>query len=55
MRFAIGGVGGGEVWESTAVEVYCELDFGFVCVAGEGCGADALFWGGHFGGLGSDL
>lgn len=47
---AVGGGGGIEFFEEAAVEVEGELDFGFVGVAGNFGGADALF-GGHVEGV----
>lgn len=47
---AVGGGGGIEFFEEAAVEVEGELDFGFVGVAGDFGGADALF-GGHVEGV----
>lgn len=48
---AVGGGGRIEFFEEAAVEVEGELDFGFVGVAGDFGGADALF-GGHVEGVG---
>lgn len=47
---AVGGGGRIEFFEEAAVEVEGELDFGFVGVAGDFGGADALF-GGHVEGV----
>lgn len=47
---AVGGGGGFEFFEEAAVEVEGELDFGFVGVAGDFGGADALS-GGHVEGV----